>query len=81
MNKGLFNYFESDRIKFSYYNTKLRESCRGAQLREILNNLRLEEKLKSTEIAELIPLSHFNENYESLHLLATALSNTILSKK
>merc|ERR1712130_87283 len=57
-----------------------RESCRGIQLRDILTCLRIEDKLTSKEIAQLIPLSHFNENYESLQFLSTAISNVILTK-
>ena len=57
-----------------------RESCRGVQLRDIMKYLRIEDKLNSTEIAKIIPLAHFNENFESIQYLSCALSNVILNK-
>lgn len=42
--------------------------------------LRIEDKLSSKEIAQIIPLAHFNENFESIQYLSCALSNVILNK-
>lgn len=59
-------------------NFKFSESSRGTQLREILCHLQLEQRCKAQDVAKIINLAHFNENYETVHYLAMTMSKMLL---
>jgi len=55
-----------------------RESSRGSHLLEILNYLQLSDKCTPKDVAQIVQLHHFNENYETVSFLAMLMSNMLI---
>ena len=54
------------------------ESSRGGQLRDILCHLQLDQRCDPKDVAKIINLSYFNENYETVHYLAMTMAKMLL---
>lgn len=55
-----------------------RESSRGSHLLEILNYLQLSDKCTPKDVAQIVQMHHFNENYETVSFLAMIMSNMLI---
>ena len=51
---------------------------RGSHLLEILNYLQLSDKCTPKDVAQIVQLHHFNENYETISYLAMLMSNMLI---